>query len=671
MNCNEPLSLNLIGSVLQGPPGDVANASLNPLSFGARDSATINSTEAVRKAHDLANRTGKAVSYAGISTILIDADAKIQINGSVDWGGCEIRSANGIVSSPSYTTHKTMYVVYDPACPLQKMTLNRSLCDLTPNARKPFGNQRDGFAGYYLVETNYKLLNRLRTGLTNYEQCLYLDSEGATALGLGADMTSATTVDVRYRASPRKFISLSNFVANPNDFNNQKLFDVQRSFVAINNHMLTSEAPNKLPDISALYQFNDVAGILIDGLTGPARNSPDIGGTALGTYVINPEGCAGLIMKRLNLTGNKSAIGSNNVNGLKLADSTVIRLDVHSSGFNIEADSVNFLDRGIGIGWGGGYIRANRCNLKTNLYPIISDREDYAGTWFSCVMEATHCTAETYAARRYAFITLSSFRVDGLFPGVGNLLTPTYMPDVITVSNCSRINNVLTGNITTQGVRIPVLAGAQVYAPRIININNINGVMAGSARFGNRIDLRSMLPHPTGGKTSISITNCEGTDAVPNETFQDEGLTLTTGSSNNLTATNAARFDLTVSGIDSVCIETGCTNGRIYINNSSVSRIALTSDDATRQALFITGGTAISAFIRAGETTAPIGYAASTPTVYFPTCVNGLHISGSNFNLLNASQLQGVHIRTGAAITLPTSATPATAFTGWKLNQFQ
>ncbi len=642
----------------------------------ARDYVTDfvgDATEQVRALHAEANATGLSVSYQGVDTISVQADAGIVINTDVDFAGCEFRLLNGIVPDPEWGGHMVLFRVYDEATPYVATALTRSDLSLRKGEMVPFGASAP--AGFYSLQCNYLISNRAKDGTSQYEQVFRLDSNGVAQFPLSADASTATTASVHYRPnSARGPIHIRGARFRSDDFNHLVAFDVERNQVRLSAVRIQDFAVEPVwEDITSFIRIQNAADVDIIDMNLPGRTSWVAGVEVSGGYLFNPEGAANLTFDNVRATNRNSVMGSNRVNGMFVRNSVLNRVDVHTSGHNLFVENTVLYRRGICVGWGGGVISAR--NVTTYDSPVITDREDYGGSFFGGQIEVSGCTMYGDYNRTAFFVEFCAYSRVAVGTGVGSIVE-TFMPDSITIRDCVRRAPIPSGgNHVVGGVRMYTAAGrsdlGKVYAPLSVFIDNIRMEGAANYRNGNMVALREMWPNASGDST-ITITNCPGSATALNA-FNAAGRTLHTGtstlaSSSAPSQSQAARGRVYISNSGNVVVECTITGGEVVVTDCRVQRVMCSSTDASqRQSVSVADCRLVSPVLEGAETAGQVkGY---NPSAFFPVSLKNCIILG-NFDVSNASSLQGVMSATSVTVTLPAGATTATAFTGWKHASF-
>lgn len=632
-------------------------SAVSVLRFGVTGNGVTDDTEAVRAAHEYANANNLPVSYAGAQSVAIQADADIQINTDVDFAGCSFVLLNGMDADPDYVSQAVLFRVKDDSTPYELTTLAKADCVLTKGSRVPFGVQQPG---YYLLSCDYLIANRDKTGTSWYTQAFRIDEQGTAQFGLSADVSSCAAVTVRRRLNPLRRITIGGASFDPQQFNNQILFNIERNDVRLHGIALKNYATVPTgEDISALVQIDNAADVIVEDFRGPGRVVNVIGGLSQGTYCINPEGAANLIVRNVRISSYGSIMASNNVNGLFVDNCVINRVDVHTSGHNVFVRDSVLLNRGIGVGWGGGTISAHRVTVYDS--PIVTDREDYAGCWFGGNIDVQDCEMAGDYWRNWFAVELCAFTRVATGAGVGSP-RETFLPDSITVRNVVRKLPIPSGgNYVIGGVRCYTNASSstlgKVYAPKHVFVENVR--MEGTTdnyRFGNYLALREMWPNAS-GTAVITIADCPSYP-VALTAFNANGKTLNTGaatgaSANFPTQSQAARAKVKIRGCDYIAVECTVTGGEIDISGGNVQRVKCTSTDGTqRQSVRYRGVRFYVPILEGAET---IGQANGYNTsAYFPMTLDDCVVIDA-FDFSAATSVGDVQVRAGVTPTWPTN----------------
>ena len=95
---------------------------IKPQYYGITES-TADATELLRAMHATANKLDLRVSYSGLKSLNVQADAKIIINTDVDFAFCKPRLLNSIKPSLSWVSHLMNYFMFMTAVVRSKMQL--------------------------------------------------------------------------------------------------------------------------------------------------------------------------------------------------------------------------------------------------------------------------------------------------------------------------------------------------------------------------------------------------------------------------------------------------------------------------------------------------------------------------------------------------------------------
>ncbi|GAA5234891.1 DUF2158 domain-containing protein [Verticiella sediminum] len=607
-------------------------------------------TLALHAAHAQANDAGLSVSYRGINAMSVDANAMVPVGTDVDFCGCLIKPLNGIVASPTHDTLNVMFDVVDEGTPLVDVSIPLADTNLAAMSSRPLGGVEPG---YWFLTSSVQICNRARNGTYSYAQSFKVIGDGVVQGPLSADLTASTWISVKHRANPRRWIELRNSTFPSDGYNNQTFIRVRRNMVrVVRSRVLEYINPHGLVDACALFDVDRASDVSFDDIIAPSRKQT---GVTSGTYIFNVSAGAQIRYCECHTSPGRPVFASNYVNGLRVERCTLNRIDAHHSGHNIAAIDCTLTERGIFIGWGGGYISALRCIVYDS--SVVGDRPDFSGDLFSGRLTVSDCEIRNSTGRTIAFVRLDSSGGGG----VGNDYAPVRLPDSIIVERSRRVGPYPgADNLVLLGVDIAVQAGAVVYAPHQISVRGVaqNGP---AYRFGNFVQLCRMLLHPNGW-TTIDIVDCGG-GPVAMTPFNPRGKTLDTGDEDSV----SMRAIVGIRGCRAVYVQSYLRNSQLSLSECSVQRVDLRATAGNTSALEYYGCRLENPIILSGETHAKMcgaGVNASYPTVFSDCRV------ASDFDLSTASAIKGTVIRSGASPALPSGVTAALALAGWKASVF-
>jgi len=611
---------------------------INVKYFGAVDSPTTDSTSYVRACHLYANSNDKNVSYNGMSKIAIDADAQIIINTNVDFASVEIYVLNGVVLDPSYSIVRyIMFKVFDSSTPLTTVAGAVTAGDIEKGSFTP---AKDLYTkdGYFLLECAYQIPNRTKDGTVNYTQSFKSNKGGVVNNPVSYDLTGYEgSVSIKYRDTPSKKLTISNFSVVADGWNNQCLIEVTRCNVDLNNITVLPTA-YPVDSVDNLIRLSYVSDVRINSFITNGR----VTNAAEGTYALLMEYVADIYIKNMSSQDGWGSTGTNEVNGLYYEDCNINRYDTHSGCHNMKITNSTIGLLGVRYGWGGGLLEISNCTC----YSVpLTYRGDYGGQ-FDGTISVKNIKVSNPNTTGYLI-------VDILDVGAS---VPIILPSII-------IDDVRRDDVVTSGymwvLRLEVLAtSAAVYAPKEISIQNIfsNGLW----RFKSTIDWSNMESNPTFG-TVITLENIKSI-VTPSSTEGLIGLTKTK------TITSIPFYFINVLNCSRFRIEYLDQQGYtayIKISDSDVSAVDVNTAGTFQHRISIynctfEAQTTGSTYVGGGIS----GAAGSLNKTLIRNCT----FDNLTWDLSLASALIGNILESsGTNITLPATATEDTIFTGFKV----
>lgn len=369
---------------------------ISPRIFGADESKT-DSTEALRSAHTYANAMGMTVDYSGISSLNVQADAKIILNSNVDFSHCQFNLLNSVKTSLSWSEpFNELFHVYDENFPLQDISVNSSNLQEWYKGSLSFGRYTV-FDGYLkLTYTNYLFPNRSDDG-TKPLTIGYCLNHGMATQGLELDSrTLISGITAKARLSPKSRISLQNFFCNMDLPNKQTLFRIKRNRVDL------SASWSKTTDqncINTLLFVDDAADVNI--LRAEGRGSDNINN--VGTYALYTFGAAYIRVQKLISHLGWGQIATHFTNDIRTDNIVSRRIDAHEQVFNFKGSDLK-LSNSIQYGNGGGDWFFENVDFSLNpnatTLDIIAARSDYGKHFFGKITvrdSVFNCLDSTFA----------------------------------------------------------------------------------------------------------------------------------------------------------------------------------------------------------------------------------------------------------------------------------
>lgn len=455
-----------------------------------------NQTENVKRAHAYANANNCSVSYSGISSVSIDADAQITVNTSVDFAGCNVILLNGYKATPNYQFNTTFNVT-DPENAVVTLT-GQSVTDGSNNLKRnsmfPTLGVFDGM-GWCSLEAPLPLSNRNMDATMNYVQSFRVERSGLVTHPLAVDLTAYNgQLTVKYRKLNIRPLVIQNFKCVESGWNNQRFFNISRCNVALRNITIGYDgAP--VPGLDYLISVYQASDIVIEDVVASGRTR-----ITDGCYVLHMDQCADVYVNRVTARTGWGATGCNNLNGVTYTNCCLSRLDCHSGGFNMFADSCNLLT-GMTYGWGGGTLSVKNSRIYGTT--AIDYRGDYGGTFFG-TMIVSNCE---FVIRDYVAGTSSMIELGN----IGSSVAECYFPEnVLVKNNAMTLRN--PANMTFDTVVCPlymtVLATAlRCYHPLSLEVSDIS--CSAPWRCSITYDHLNTDQHPIMFQPRFTVINCQ------------------------------------------------------------------------------------------------------------------------------------------------------------------
>lgn len=622
----------------------LSDFSVDPAMFGAVGDGVTDDTAAVLAAHTYANTNDLPVSYAGLKTVALQANAQIPMKTSTDFGGCMLVILGGVVPSPSFSSFNVLYNVTDDACPEVTVVGAVTSTNLTKGALFPTLGLFDGH-GFALLSCGLQVPARDKIATMNYTQAFKVNRFGRASHPLSTDLSAfAAAITVTYRKTSVKRLRISNVNCTEGAWNNQRIFDIRRCNVHVDGFtmMFTGGTFNNVCEIIRLTNCSDVS---IDNFITTGRPVT----TTTGSYCLAMYGAADIFVNNMNALTGWGATGTDDVSGLHFTKCVLNRIDAHSSGHNVFADDCDLHEAGMVYGWGGGILSVK--NSRVYRSSVIAARDDYGGSFFGAMIVDNVEVNNNFTSTYYAINLLSN--------ALGASI-PVYAPEIISVSSIRRTGRASGANAEFVPVAVAVRGVTDVvYAPNTINVDNVS-CYAGW-RFGLRVDTLNMEANPASPITIISVNNAQA-DTTPTTTNGILDLTSIR------TPTVPVRPRISVSNSSNVHIQNfAAGNLDIFCYNSNINGI---STLLTAQSNLVTQLVSCRLVTMAtGYTNAPIGGITNGTNSF--TSLSNCDISALTWDLSNVASFIGNTIRKGSGTPLlPAGVTTTQAFTGYQKTGF-
>lgn len=349
---------------------------VNPAKYGALGDGIHNDTEAFRLAAAEATLKGSRIVCRGLKRPLIDANAGIIHNCSIDWSGATIAVNGGINPSPSHSSINRMFICKDINLPARPITIPAS--EMIPGQRfltvpEDVGN------GMLYVSSNKRIGSRTSTPtVENYFSISHsLNRGGQLNYPIKTDLTS-NTISCLFTPSPQTWIEIHGFTADESTFNNQCLFRIERGMTKIWGNAVQANGQNTMPNSVnyLVWCLNGINYVLEDMVI---NGQSTTGGSSYGIVLNN---VCDVSMSRLYGRGRNTwgVMESDNVNGVYINDCNLNRIDVHQGMHNVFVTGGTLYDNGVQYGWGSGVIQIDGTTVIGNT-SVCAARADYDGNF--------------------------------------------------------------------------------------------------------------------------------------------------------------------------------------------------------------------------------------------------------------------------------------------------
>lgn len=346
---------------------------LHPSFFGVSENIA-DATEKLRLMHNIANQYNLDVSYAGLVSVNVQADARIFINTNTDFAGCRLDALNGIVSNPAWNGQtKRMFIVSDPNRKVTTLTLNVS--ELTAGQTQ-ITVPDSAMEGLLVINSNKRIGNRTSNPNENlyFQQSFTLSSGGVLNLPLVKDLTQNTVTATLYSENSKRWVTIKGLYADISKFNNQSLLRVERNYVKVTDWVFERSIRNEPASANALIWFWQCSNIIFEDsrTVAPADKG-------LASYGLNMSYCADVILR--TVTGvDLDSWGytvCNYVTGLYAENYHFGRLDAHQGMMYWKVRGGVLHGHNFQYGWGGGYLDIDGATVIADR--ILYARNDYDG----------------------------------------------------------------------------------------------------------------------------------------------------------------------------------------------------------------------------------------------------------------------------------------------------
>lgn len=621
---------------------------LSPQMYGVTNDGVTNYTEKLREMHIDANTLGLSVDYHGIASCVIDSGAFIYINTDVDFAGCVFKLADGIVSTPDFTTN-TVFFVNDQAVTPQTLTLNTA--ELFKGAREITVPNNIG-NGFLLLESDKRINNRTSDPETDlyFLQVFSIERGGILSHPLTTDLTGST-VTATFRRNPDRWVHITGLTADETTYNNQCLLKVNRNLVKVSRMLIQPKGANSQPvNVNYVIQATHCSNVIFEDLHISAQTSDGI----QATYGITADKVAELTYSRLTGKGRNTwgVTMTDHVNGWYVIDCQLNRIDVHKGMHNAFIRGGCVYDRGVQYGWGGGILDIDGLTVIGNT-AIVAARNDYGGS-FEGDIRVYGCTVDygkqVAGGSGLAEVTplFQSYMLGGDIPVVWAesieiidiALKYQGEPDMLLVRP---LNSDIVGGA----------AGATL--PNHIYIRNVYS-NKGRIVFSLASNFEKFAP-ASGGKTRVFVKD------IVSKPVGEFAFLYRTASVDSY-ASPAGTFEFTFDNVSGYMQYFGAPGAKINLRDSTIAGLKSYATSSPLQVIAISNCEMVDTLVsHGGSTVGEVGDSSSE------LIIRGLTVR-SECNLSFADAMQGVLIKPGVTCTLPEGVTAATAFSGYKSISF-
>lgn len=620
------------------------------------DGVTDNTT-AMREAHLAANLINASVSYEGIKDFAVQANAAIPINTSVDFCGATLHVLNGVVAITD--PENTCFLVFDPASPISTLSNVTTPGSLKAGSVSLLEGVLTHQGGFAYVKAPLKIPNRTMDGLDDYSQSFAVGWNGKVIHGLSVDLTSYNgQLTIEHRA-PSRGIEISGLNLDPNNFNRQIIFQIERNSVAIRGLTSKTQAAN-IPTINRIIRIFKGAHISIDGISCPCQTT---GGSesAEGTYVLQYRYAANIHVRNMTSLGGFTAntwhsMAGDHVNGIYFTECQVKRIDGHAGFHNVFIDKCTLNTTGITYGWGGGILRVSDCAFEF-IAEGVATRGDYGGNWFGTI-------AIDGISFDVGSLNLNRFTVLNLLVGAN---VATTMPKVITINGVTQTGLFPSSTLSTINISLMRNAAAvgTVVAPETVTVSDITSTS--QAMLCATLDWGSFERSVEYFNQKLDIRGVSGVPATNTRAIKGNGLVFPAAS---IVPSAPATLNISVESCDSLLIDSSlCTAVRnIDVTKSTVHGIVTPLSSSSPRVVL--RGCRLELPASGFTEYVQVGGDRSGSGRY--TTMDGCIIAAAKFDLTRLAAATGCLFETGTDIpTIPVGWTFADMFNGIKTATFR
>ena len=631
-----------------------------PAHWGAVCDGITDDTNAIRALHDFCNAAGIDPDYSGVGHVVIQANADIKINTSVDFCGARLSLLNGFVDTPAWAApFNRAFHVYDEARPIVAVGPAIAVPDPSKFVVGSFEacvGLMPG-AGWFWTQLNGgaapTISNRDSNGSRAWRCAHRVDEHLRTQHPLPVDLSGADTIFYMHRLNSDRPITVGGLVIDASKFNQQHVFLVERNQVTVSDIRVLyvgARPANTVNIIIHPYRCSDFTLRRVIG-TGCDTTEDE------GTYVVSINDVANYLVEDCTVRsdyaqGGWSWCATHFCNGGIFSRCDVDRLDVHEYSLNLTVDGCTLYTRGLGIGHGGGTLRVSNTKYyqQRTGYAFIHGRPDYGkGSWNGdWIIENVVHVGGVFGG---TLVDFETYPIGGTGPVAS-------LPNVISISNVDYVRYGPATDIQEYcplAIKVNLATTGGVTPPSSIKISGVSS--ATRWRMCNIIDLASCKEALRGADrgVTISISDCDPTEG--SATRRTLGIPADTGPGYSnlfrISITDVHNAALDLSGIS-------YAGSWLQIKGGVVRRAVI----PTAVSVAYDGVFFFDPLLVGSETVAPLGHSTVFGSRF--ASISGGRVSGA-FDLSQFHAINGLASTTAsiAGATLPGGVTRTMLFDGW------
>ena len=638
---------------ITGPDGDTNVKSIlaglfagvvSPFMFGVAKDGITDYTENLRRMHNYANENGCRVDYHGLTSCQAQADAHITLNTDVDFAGCNFKLLNGIVETPKHVAVKTLFSVLDPSRASFPISLAGSeLYEGAVQLTVP-----DTVLSGYLRLASDKEIPR-RTSAPEiplyFEQGFMVSKGGLLNFPLGTSLVSNAVAATFYPASD-KWLTIRGIAADETTFNNQCLLCVRRCNVIVDTPYIDLLQNSAIPSVNCLLAFRNCGSVILRNMA--MRSNTEIGGS--GTYTINLDHVADVTFENCRSRGRTTwgATGCNHVNGWRLIDCDLNRIDVHAGMHNLTVRGGSLHGEPIQYGWGTGFIDVtNIAVLKDQ--PLVRSRNDYSGEFDGDISIRDVCVHYGTLAVSAGGLLFAKPLV--FFDRIGSAGYSIRMCRTLTIDHVLVSFNGDEGQLLMRPVLVEKSGRSEVViAPNRVEIGNIR---SNSRQISLSVQMAlHQLTNALGGKLVLHMYDMEPFPQPLHSLFEVPA-SITEYLDSNL------KVEVHADNVQGYTQYSATPGAIVKIRNSKVYCINAYCGGDLSQEIYLRNVEFSETISIGGSAVGDSGNGAAK------LVIDGALVK-SQSSLVAAKAIRGLLVETGVPdVSLPVGATLSTAYTGW------